>query len=135
MLPSKVQKVKTSEKNIRNGKAKPCSCRCQCQWFWDETGHGGGKTGIGIVIENGKVINTPKDIYPTLTSGITKYGQMVSGEFSANQLLNKNVVSSRWIYASANCKWRKMITNDGGWGYGPRSIMAQKKMDRLCFRH
>ena len=62
----------------------------QCQWFWDETGHGGGKTGIGIVIENGKVINTPKDINtPTLTSGITKYGQMVSGEFSANQLLNK----------------------------------------------
>ena len=135
MLPSKVQKVKTSEKNIRNGKAKPCSCRCQCQWFWDETGHGGGKTGIGIVIENGKVINTPKDINtPTLTSGITKYGQMVSGEFSANQLLNK-MLFPRWIYASANCKWRKMITNDGGWGYGPRSIMAQKKMDRLCFRH
>ena len=134
MLPSKVQKVKTSEKNIRNGKAKPCSCRCQCQWFWDETGHGGGKTGIGIVIENGKVINTPKDINtPTLTSGITKYGQMVSGEFSANQLLNKNVVSAAGFMPQLIVNGEKMITNDGGWGYGPRSIMAQKKMDRLCF--
>ena len=26
-----------------------------------------------------------------------------------------------------------MITNDGGWGYGPRSIMAQKKDGSIMF--
>ncbi len=102
--------------------------------FWDETGHGGGKTGIGIVIENGKVINTPKDINtPTLTSGITKYGQMVSGEFSASQLLNKNVVSAAGFMPQLIVNGEKMITNDGGWGYGPRSIMAQKKDGSIMF--
>lgn len=102
--------------------------------FWDETGHGGGKTGIGIVIENGKVINTPKDINtPTLISGLTKYGQMVSGEFSASQLLNKNVVSAAGFMPQLIVNGEKMITNDGGWGYGPRSIMAQKKDGSIMF--
>ena len=58
---------------------------------------------------------------------------MVSGEFSANQLLNKNVVSAAGFMPQLIVNGEKMITNDGGWGYGPRSIMAQKKMDRLCF--
>ncbi|MGG0262899.1 phosphodiester glycosidase family protein [Bacillus mycoides] len=102
--------------------------------FWDETGHGGGKTGIGIVIENGKVINTPQDINtPTLVSGLTKYGQMVSGEFSANQLLNKNVISAAGFMPQLIVNGEKMITNDGGWGYGPRSIMAQKKDGSIMF--
>lgn len=102
--------------------------------FWDETGHGGGKTGIGIVIENGQVINTPKDINtPTLITGLTKYGQMVTGDYSAEQLLNKNVVSAAGFMPQLIVNGKKMITNDGGWGYGPRSIMAQKKDGSIMF--
>ncbi|WP_217582125.1 phosphodiester glycosidase family protein, partial [Lysinibacillus sp. GbtcB16] len=92
------------------------------------------KTGIGIVIENGKVIITPKDSNtPTLISGLTKYGQMVSGDFSANQLLNKNVVSAAGFMPQLIVNGEKMIKNDGGWGYGPRSIMAQKKDGSIMF--
>ncbi|MGF9964236.1 phosphodiester glycosidase family protein [Bacillus rhizoplanae] len=102
--------------------------------FADETGHGGGKVGLGIVIENGQVIHTPKDITtPTLISGLTKYGQMITGNYSAQQLMNKNVVSAAGFMPQLIVNGEKMLTNDGGWGYGPRSIMAQKKDGSIMF--
>ncbi|WP_440603893.1 phosphodiester glycosidase family protein [Bacillus sp. GB_SG_008] len=102
--------------------------------FSDETGHGGGKEGLGIVIENGQVIHTPKDINsPTIITGLTKYGQMVTGDYSAQQLLNKNVVSAAGFMPQLIVNGEKMLTNDGGWGYGPRSIMAQKKDGSIMF--
>ncbi|MGG0188598.1 phosphodiester glycosidase family protein, partial [Bacillus rhizoplanae] len=102
--------------------------------FSDETGHGGGKEGLGIVIENGQVIHTPKDINsPTIITGLTKYGQMVTGDYSAQQLLNKNIVSAAGFMPQLIVNGEKMLTNDGGWGYGPRSIMAQKKDGSIMF--
>lgn len=102
--------------------------------FSDETGHGGGKEGLGIVIENGQVIHTPKDINsPTIITGLTKYGQMVTGDYSAQQLLNKSVVSAAGFMPQLIVNGEKMLTNDGGWGYGPRSIMAQKKDGSIMF--
>lgn len=102
--------------------------------FSDETGHGGGKEGLGIVIENGQVIHTPKDINsPTIITGLTKYGQMVTGDYSTQQLLDKNVVSAAGFMPQLIVNGEKMLTDDGGWGYGPRSIMAQKKDGSIMF--
>ncbi|WP_379971007.1 phosphodiester glycosidase family protein [Ectobacillus sp. sgz5001026] len=103
--------------------------------FVDETGVGGGAVGIGIVIADGKIINTPKDENSnTVIAGLTKYGEMITGDYSAKQLINKGVVSAAGFMPQLIVKGEKMITSgNGGWGYGPRTIMAQKKDGTLMF--
>lgn len=104
--------------------------------FPDETGHGGGKIPLGIVIANGQVINTVQDSMevPSLIAGLTKYGEMITGNYSAQQLLDKHVVSAAGFEPQLIVNGEKMITSgDGGWGYGPRSIMAQKKDGSIMF--
>lgn len=103
--------------------------------FVDETGVGGGSVGIGIVIADGKIINTPKDENTsTIISGLTKYGEMITGDYSAKQLIDKGVVSAAGFMPQLIVNGEKMITSgNGGWGYGPRTIMAQKKDGTLMF--
>jgi exopolysaccharide biosynthesis protein len=103
--------------------------------FVDETGVGGGNVGVGIVIADGHIINTPKDANtPTIIAGLTKDGEMITGNYSANQLLQKGVVSAAGFMPQLIVKGEKMITSgNGGWGYGPRTIMAQKRDGSLMF--
>ncbi|MBJ8025969.1 phosphodiester glycosidase family protein [Bacillus cereus] len=103
--------------------------------FSDETGRGGGNIATGIVIENGKIMDTNQDQNtPTITTGITKFGQMITGNYSASQLIEKQVVSAAGFMPQLLVNGEKMITNgDGGWGSGPRSIMAQKKDGSILF--
>ncbi|MEB8556306.1 phosphodiester glycosidase family protein, partial [Bacillus cereus] len=50
--------------------------------FADETGRGGGNVATGIVIENGKAIDTNMDRNaPTIITGLTKFGQMITGNY------------------------------------------------------
>ncbi|WP_028399599.1 phosphodiester glycosidase family protein [Ectobacillus panaciterrae] len=103
--------------------------------FADATGHGGGKIGLGTVIANGHIVNTPGNSNtPTIITGLTKYGQMVTGDYSANQLLHMNVISAAGFMPQLIVNGEKMITHgNGGWGYGPRTIMAQKKDGTIMF--
>ncbi|MBJ8024980.1 phosphodiester glycosidase family protein [Bacillus cereus] len=103
--------------------------------FSDETGRGGGNIATGIVIENGKIMDTNQDQNtPTITTGITKFGQMITGNYSASQLIEKQVVSAAGFMPQLLVNGEKMITKgDGGWGSGPRSIMAQKKDGSILF--
>ncbi|PEU75488.1 branched-chain amino acid ABC transporter permease [Bacillus cereus] len=103
--------------------------------FSDETGRGGGKIATGIVIEDGKIIDTNHDKdTPTIITGLTKFGQMITGNYSASQLLEKQVVSAAGFIPQLIVNGEKMITKgDGGWGSGPRSIMAQKKDGTIMF--
>ncbi|WP_028402090.1 phosphodiester glycosidase family protein [Ectobacillus panaciterrae] len=103
--------------------------------FADETGHGGGKTAIGTVIEDGRVINTAGTAdTSSIITGLTKDGQMVTGSYSANELLKKGVVSAAGFMPQLIVDGEKMITHgNGGWGYGPRSIMAQKQDGTIMF--
>jgi exopolysaccharide biosynthesis protein len=103
--------------------------------FADETGHGGGKTASGIVIEDGKIVDTQHDKdTPDIISGLNKFGEMITGNYSPNQLLKKQVVSAAGFMPQLIVDGEKMITEgDGGWGSGPRSIMAQKKDGSIMF--
>ncbi|WP_242273446.1 phosphodiester glycosidase family protein [Bacillus cereus group sp. BfR-BA-01538] len=104
--------------------------------FPDETGHGGGKVPLGTVIANGQVINTIQNNMDeqSLIAGLTKYGEMITGNYSAKQLLGKQVVSAAGFEPQLIVNGEKMITTgDGGWGYGPRTIMAQKKDGSIMF--
>ncbi|PES30645.1 phosphodiester glycosidase family protein [Bacillus cereus] len=103
--------------------------------FSDETGRGGGSVATGIVIEDGNIIDTGHDIdTPAIISGLNKFGEMITGNYSPNQLLDKQVISAAGFMPQLIVNGEKMITNgDGGWGSGPRSIMAQKKDGSIMF--
>ncbi|MFD3448171.1 phosphodiester glycosidase family protein [Microbacteriaceae bacterium 4G12] len=103
--------------------------------FADETGHGGGKTAIGTVIVDGKIINTHKGPdTSSVIAGLTKEGELLTGDYSPNQLLHKGVVSAAGFMPQLIVNGEKMITSgNGGWGYGPRSIMAQKRDGTIMF--
>ncbi|QQN85378.1 phosphodiester glycosidase family protein [Bacillus toyonensis] len=103
--------------------------------FADETGRGGGNIATGIVIENGKAIDTNIDKNtPTIITGLTKFGQMITGNYSTQQLLDKQVVSAAGFMPQLIVNGEKMITEgDGGWGSAPRSIMAQKEDGTIMF--
>ncbi|MCP8970395.1 phosphodiester glycosidase family protein [Ectobacillus ponti] len=103
--------------------------------FDDETGHGSGKTPIGTVIANGQVMNAEEGRdTPSLISGLTADGDMITGNYSPNQLLQQGVVSAAGFIPQLIVKGEKMITKgNGGWGYGPRTIMAQKKDGTMIF--
>lgn len=53
--------------------------------FADETGRGGGSVATGIVIEDGKIIDTnhKKDTSAIITS-LTKCGEMLTGNYTPN---------------------------------------------------
>lgn len=102
--------------------------------FPDETGHGGGRLSIGVAIADGQIVPTHKSDKPMITAGLTKDGQLITGEYSASQLLEQQVVSAASFKPQLIVDGKKMITSgNGGWGYGPRTIIAQKKDGTMFF--
>ncbi|HDR7761420.1 phosphodiester glycosidase family protein [Bacillus cereus] len=103
--------------------------------FNDETGKGGGSQATGIVIENGNFINSDHEMNePALVAGLTKFGQLITGNYSAKDLLNMQVISAAGFMPQLIVNGERMIIEgDGGWGSGPRSIMAQKKDGSIMF--
>lgn len=106
--------------------------------FNDETGTGGGNLATGIVIENGKVINSSHEISePALVAGLTKFGQLITGNYTAKELIKTQVISAAGFMPQLIVNGERMITDgDGGWRSGLRSIMAQKRrIDYVfCYR-
>ncbi len=59
---------------------------------------------------------------------------MITGNYSTQQLLDKQVVSAAGFMPQLIVNGEKMITEgDGGWGSAPRSIMAQKEDGTIMF--
>ncbi|EJR60567.1 hypothetical protein IK5_06150 [Bacillus cereus VD154] len=103
--------------------------------FNDETGRGGGDIATGIVIENGKTVDTNHDSNTAaFVSALTKEGIMLTGKYSTQYLLDKHVVSAAGFMPQLIVNGKKMITGgDGGWGSAPRTVMAQKKDGTILF--
>ncbi|HDR6289166.1 TPA: phosphodiester glycosidase family protein [Bacillus cereus] len=103
--------------------------------FNDETGRGGGNLATGIVIENGKIVESNHEINkPAIVAGLTKHGYLMNGNYTVQQLLDKDVVSAAGFMPQLIVNGKKMITEgDGGWGSAPRNIMAQKKDGTIMF--
>ncbi|OLR27676.1 phosphodiester glycosidase family protein [Bacillus cereus] len=103
--------------------------------FHDETGRGGGDIATGIVIENGKPVNTNHDSNTgAIIAGLTKFGVMITGKYSTQQLIDKQIISAAGFMPQLIVNGEKMITNgDGGWGSAPRTIMAQKQDGTILF--
>ncbi|MED2766062.1 phosphodiester glycosidase family protein, partial [Bacillus thuringiensis] len=94
-----------------------------------------GATAIGISIVNGKVIHkSDENDSPALVAGLTNYGEMITGNYSSKNLLDKHVISAAGFMPQLIVNGEKLITEGNGhWGSAPRTIMAQKKDGAIMF--
>ncbi|PGK52576.1 branched-chain amino acid ABC transporter permease [Priestia megaterium] len=99
--------------------------------FYDPNGIGNGGIPLGIIIENGKVINDSKG-KENYVAALTKNGQLLTGKFTAKQLISSGVQSAAGFKPQLISNGKKMITDgDGGWGLGPRTAMGQTKDGKI----
>lgn len=94
--------------------------------FVDQNGHGNGGSLTGIAIEDGEI----KNKYPDekgFVAGITRRGEMVTGKYSGNELLDLGVKYAAGFKPQLIVNGKKMVEGDGGWGLGPRTAIGQKE--------
>jgi exopolysaccharide biosynthesis protein len=103
--------------------------------FLDANGVGNGGSPIGIVIENGKITNTPGgNSAKTYVAGLTEEGLLVTGHYNANELIDLKVKYAAGFKPQLIVNGEKMITSgNGGWGYGPRTAIGQKEDGSILF--
>lgn len=103
--------------------------------FLDANGTGNGGTPIGIVIENGKITNTPGGKKAkAYVAGLTKKGLLITGYYNSNELVELDVEYAAGFKPQLIVNGEKMITDgNGGWGYGPRTAVGQKADGTILF--
>jgi exopolysaccharide biosynthesis protein len=103
--------------------------------FVDQNGVGNGGTATGIVINKGKIANqTTTSDGKDFVAGFTSSGQMVTGRYSAQELVDLGVQYAAGFRPELIANGEKMITSgDGGWGIGPRTAIGQKKDGTVVF--
>lgn len=98
--------------------------------FYDPKGNGSGGQMIGTVISNGNVLSVPGNRnVSTLIAGFTSDGQLITGNYSVNKLLNIGVRDAvsfgpQLIVNGIN---RVTPTVDGAWGWAPRTAIGQER--------
>ena len=102
--------------------------------FVDPEGKGNGGTATGIVIADGEITNTPGgNDERTYVAGLTDEAKLVTGFYSANELLQLGVVSAAGFKPQLISNGKKMVRGDGGWGIGPRTAIGQKEDGTILF--
>lgn len=101
--------------------------------FVDENGHGNGGAATGIVIEDG-IIKSDSHDQKDYVAGLTKNNLLLTGYYSANELVNLDVKYAAGFKPQLIVNGKKMVTDgDGGWGIGPRTAIGQKEDGTIIF--
>ncbi|SFD78567.1 Exopolysaccharide biosynthesis protein [Paenibacillus catalpae] len=100
--------------------------------FVDLNGHGNGGASTGVVIEDGTIKSKNKNT-KEFVAGITKEGVMITGKYSANELVNLGVQYAAGFKPQLIVNGQKMVEGDGGWGWGPRTAIGQKADGSIIF--
>lgn len=101
--------------------------------FVDYEGHGNGGASTGVVIENG-VIKNDNPEQKDYVAGITSEGKLVTGKYSANEMIALGVEQAAGFKPQLIVNGQKMITNgDGGLGIGPRTAIGQTAAGEIIF--
>lgn len=104
--------------------------------FYDPNGKGNGGTPLGIIIQDGQILNSSNNDpdRADFIAGITYDGVLISGVYSANQLIELGVRDAAGFKPQLISNGKKMITKgDGGWGIGPRTAIAQRADGTIMF--
>lgn len=98
--------------------------------FHDPNGQGNGGIPLGIIIQDGVIMNTP-DHNPNekdFVAGLTKDGVLITGVYSANELIQMGVREAGGFKPQLIVNGEKMIKKgNGGWGIAPRTAIGQKE--------
>lgn len=97
--------------------------------FHDPNGLGDGGVPLGIIIENGVIMNAPNNNpnEKDYVAGMTKDGVLITGFYSANELLKMGVTDAGGFKPQLIVNGEKMIKKgNGGWGIAPRTAIGQK---------
>jgi exopolysaccharide biosynthesis protein len=92
--------------------------------FLDTNWQGTGGQAQGIVISDGKVINSSKS--PEDIIGFTSEGRLVSGTYSLNELKDLHVVQALMFGPTLVAHGVGVIQGAGDWGYAPRTAIGQR---------
>jgi exopolysaccharide biosynthesis protein len=102
--------------------------------FHDPGGNGSGGQMIGIVISNGKVISTPGgNNVKALVGAIRKDGEFITGNYSANELLNLDVTEAMSFGPQLIVNGKNVVSSavSGAWGWAPRTAIGQTRNGRV----
>ena len=100
--------------------------------FSDNAGEGNGGTPMGIVIANGKIINSSRS--GTGIIGFTKDNKLFLGKISAEQAIEKGIRDAVEFgpFLIVNGEVSSVVGN-GGYGIHPRSVIGQRKDGIVLF--
>jgi len=102
--------------------------------FVDPNGSGWGAQVYGLEMVGGKVLSPPLARYGMVSVGFTDKGQLLMGDYSTAQMQQLGVKDAVQFYPELVVDGKPMITQgDGGWGYGPRTAIGQKKDGTVIF--
>ncbi|MCY6370062.1 phosphodiester glycosidase family protein [Clostridium ganghwense] len=89
----------------------------------------------GVIISNGQVVyNSLKEDQKSCIAGITKYGTLVVGNHSVEELKKLNVTEAVSFGPCLIVNGEKTITSgDGGWGTAPRTAIGQRRDGSILF--
>lgn len=96
--------------------------------FIDENGLGHGGTPVGTIIQNGIIINDSSWAYNKGIIGFTEDNKLYLGKISASEAVNIGIRDAVEFgpFLIVNGK-SSFINGNGGYGYHPRSAIAQRK--------
>ena len=103
--------------------------------FVDPNGNGNGGTPIGIIIRDGQITSSSKGSNgKDYVAALTESGLLVTGFYTPNELIGLNTKYAAGFKPQLLVNGEKMIkSGNGGWGYGPRTALAQKKDGSIMF--
>jgi exopolysaccharide biosynthesis protein len=97
--------------------------------FYDPSGRGSGGQMVGTVISNGNVLSVPGNRnVPALVAAFLKDGQLITGNYSVNQLVSMGVREAISFGPQLIVNGVNRVTPavDGAWGWAPRTALGQK---------
>ncbi|MFD0824628.1 phosphodiester glycosidase family protein [Neobacillus sp. M.A.Huq-85] len=98
--------------------------------FYDPKGNGSGAQPKGIVIINGKVINSQHGYkVPQLVGAFLRNGEFITGNYSVNQLQSLGVRDAVSFGPQLIVNGQSQVTSnvDAAWGWAPRTAIGQAK--------
>jgi exopolysaccharide biosynthesis protein len=103
--------------------------------FYDPDGYGKGKTAFGLVIQDGRILQTYNPKSGETALGITYDGKLVTGSFSAQQLIKMGVRDAMSFRPQLIVNGKNLFADRPAksWGIQPRTAVGQKADGTILF--
>jgi len=102
--------------------------------FNDPAGDGNGGTPIGLLIEQGHLLNPSSYLAGTnQVMGMTQGGEWFMGDYTATFMLTHHVQYAIQFGPELIVNDHVMVSGTDGWGYAPRTIIGQKADGSIVF--